>query len=180
MAEINRIINFNNEGKICFLKTRQLQPNAEVTFTWKDIMEFRPNYRLTLNNTTYDLDEFDDQKFITHSLGIRTTTYVPKKFEWRNDINFSYNSNIADGFQKSAWFWNSTLAYTMLKDQGTLTLKVYDLLNQNTNARRISTANYIQDSQSTVLQQYFMLSFSWKFNSLGQKGKIDQGRVFFH
>ncbi len=59
----------------------------------------------------------------------------------------------------------------MLKDQGLLTIKAYDLLNQNTNARRTATQNYIQDSQSTVLQQYFMLSFSWKFNSLGSKGE---------
>jgi hypothetical protein len=178
-TNFTRAINFNNDVKYAS-KNTAVTPNASVTFTWKDIMELTPTYRLTFNNTTYDLDLFKNQEFITHSLGIRTTTYVPKKFEWRNDINYSYNSNIADGFQKSAWFWNSTLAYSMLKNQGTLTLKVYDLLNQNTNARRISTANYIQDSQSTVLEQYFMLSFSWKFNSLGQKGKIDEGRMFFH
>jgi hypothetical protein len=42
---------------------------------------------------------------------------------------------------------------------------VEDLLNQNTNAKRIATKNYIQDSQSTVLKQYVMLSFSWKFKN---------------
>lgn len=178
-VNFNRAINFNNDVKYAS-KNTAVTPNISITFTWKDIVEFIPTYRLTFNNTKYDLDEFENQEFTTHSLGIRTTTYVPKKFEWRNDVNFSYNSNIADGFEKSAWFWNSTLAYSILKDQGTLTLKVYDLLNQNNNAKRISTANYIEDSQSTVLQQYFMLSFSWKFNSLGQKGKIDEGRVFFH
>ena len=59
----------------------------------------------------------------------------------------------------------------MLNDKGTLSLKAYDLLNQNTNARRTVTSNYIEDRQSSVLQQYFMLSFSWKFNSLGKKGE---------
>jgi hypothetical protein len=68
----------------------------------------------------------------------------------------------------------------MLKDQATLTLKAYDLLNQNTNARRTATENFIQDSQSTVLQQYFMVSFSWKFNSLGSKGEVNKnGGMFF-
>jgi len=68
----------------------------------------------------------------------------------------------------------------MLKDNATLTLKAYDLLNQNTNARRTATENFIQDSQSTVLQQYFMVSFSWKFNSLGSKGEVDKnGGMFF-
>ncbi|MCB0445124.1 MAG: outer membrane beta-barrel protein, partial [Gelidibacter sp.] len=81
--------------------------------------------------------------------------------------------------QKSAWFWNSTLAYSILKDQAAITLKVYDLLNQNTNAQGTTTQNYIQDSQSTVLQQYFMLSFSWKFNSLGKKGESGGNDIFY-
>ncbi|HBY70304.1 MAG TPA: hypothetical protein DEG69_22635, partial [Flavobacteriaceae bacterium] len=54
---------------------------------------------------------------------------------------------------------------------GLITLKAYDLLNQNTNARRTSTQDYIQDVQSTVLQRYFMVGFSYKFNTLGKKGE---------
>ena len=67
----------------------------------------------------------------------------------------------------------------MIENKGTLTLKVYDLLNQNTNASRYSSENYIQDSQSTVLQQYFMLSFSYKFNTLGSKGDTVRGDIYF-
>src|SRR5690606_16188091 len=167
-ASQNKSINFNNDVKYAS-KTNSLTPTLSVEYKWKNVFEIRPNYRLAFTNTTYDLADFDDQDFLRHSLGIRTATFVPKKFEWRNDINFTYNPDVADGFQKSAWFWNSTLAYSILKDKGAITLKVYDLLNQNTNAQRTATQNYIQDQQSTVLEQYFMLSFSWKFNSLGPK-----------
>lgn len=174
-SNFNRSINFNNDVQYASTNTA-VTPNAEITYIWKDVMDIRPNYRLSINTTKFDLSDFDNQKFLNHSLGINTTTYLPKKFEWNNDISFNYNSNIAPGFQKSAWFWNATIAYSVLKDQGTLTLKAYDLLGQNTNARRTATQNYIQDSQSTVLQQYFMLSFSWKFNSLGEKGNMDNNR----
>ena len=94
---------------------------------------------------------------------------VPKKLEWRNDIRYLYNPQVAEGFQRSSWFWNATLAYSIFNDKATLSLKAYDILNQNTNARRQATANYIEDTESTVLTQYFMLSFSWKFNTLGAK-----------
>jgi hypothetical protein len=178
-SNFNRNVNFNNDVQYAS-KNTSYSPNAEITFTWKDVLELRPNYRVSFNTTRFDIDNFEDQKFVNHSLGINTATFLPKKFEWRNDISFNYNSNIAPGFQKSAWFWNSTLAYSMLKDNATLTLKAYDLLNQNTNARRTATENFIQDSQSTVLQQYFMVSFSWKFNSLGSKGEVDKnGGMFF-
>ncbi|WP_303319146.1 outer membrane beta-barrel protein [Flavivirga abyssicola] len=163
-ASTNRTVNFNNEVQYASNNTA-LTPHAGITFTWDDVIMMVPNYRLSFNKTTFDLDNFEDQEFINHSAGLQITTFVPKNFEWRHDISFNYNPNVAEGFQKSAWFWNTTLAYTMFKDHGTFSLKIYDLLNQNTNARRIATQNYIRDSQSTVLKQYFMLRFSWKFNN---------------
>ncbi|GGF72811.1 outer membrane beta-barrel protein [Wenyingzhuangia marina] len=103
---------------------------------------------------------------------------VPKGLEWRNSINYNYNPNVAEDFQKSSWFWNMTLSYAVLKDKGLISLKAYDLLNQNTNASRTVNADYVQDSQSTVLKQYFMLGFSWKFNTLGDRGQSRGGRGY--
>lgn len=165
-ANLDNQVNFNNGVEYASVSSR-LFPSLDVTYTWKKLFEIRPNYRLSYTKTRYDLEHLENRNFMSHNLGIRTATFFPKKLEWRNDINFTYNPDVAQGFQKSAWFWNATVAYSVLKDNGTITLKVYDLLNQNTNAQRTTTDNYIQDSQSTVLEQYFMLSFSWKFNSLG-------------
>ncbi|GAA3648981.1 outer membrane beta-barrel protein [Flavivirga jejuensis] len=168
---ITRSINFNNGIQYASNNT-SLSPSLRLRLVWKDVLEFNPRYVMSFTRNTFDLDNFENQEFLKHSLNLNTVTFLPRKFEWRNDIQFSYNPNIADGFQKSAWFWNSTLAYSVLKDKGTITLKAYDVLNQNTNARRVATQNYIEDVESTVLQQYFMLSFSWKFNSLGKAGEI--------
>lgn len=167
---VTKRINFNNDVKYGSTNFN-LNPRLGVTLSWKNVLEFNPTYRLSFNNTSFDIPDFERQEFLTHNLRLRTTTFLPKKFEWRNDVNYNYNPNVADGFQKFEWFWNATLAYSFINDKATLTLKAYDILNQNTNARRVATADYIQDSQSTVLQQYFMLSFSWKFNTLGSKGK---------
>ncbi|SFW64501.1 outer membrane beta-barrel protein [Cellulophaga fucicola] len=168
-GSVSKSINFNNNVKYSATNT-SLSPSLELTFNWKDIMEITPRYSVSFTENKFDLDQFSNQDFKYQTLGIRTSTFVPKKLEWRNDVNYTYNPNVGPGFQKSAWFWNTTLAYSILKNNGTISLKAYDLLNQNTNARRIATGNYIQDSQSTVLQRYFMLTFSWKFNSLGKTG----------
>ena len=136
-------------------------------------------YSLGISKNSFESNIFEDRNYLNHSVKLSTSLYVPKNFEWKNEIDFDYNPDIAPGFQKSAWFWNSTLAYSLLKEQGTLTLKVYDLLNQNTNARRTFSENFIQDNQSTVLRQYFMLSFSYKFNTLGSKGETGRGSIYF-
>lgn len=165
---IRRNINFNNGVQYASNNT-SLSPRFEMRLVWKDILEFNPVYRMNFTKNTFDIENFENQEFISHNLNLISTTFLPKGFEWRNNVQYNYNPNIADGFQKSAWFWNSTLAYSVLKEKGLITIKAYDLLNQNTNAKRIATQNYIEDFESKVLQQYFMLSFSWKFNSLGFK-----------
>ena len=163
-------INFNNGVQYSSKKTA-FTPRIGFDFNWDDVLQIRPQYSVSFSNTIYDIDQFENRNLISHDITIRTATFLPKKFEWRNDIKYNYNPNIADGFQKSAWFWNTSLRYAILKDQGAISLRIYDLLNQNTNARRIASEDYIQDSSSTVLNQYAMLSFTWKFNSLGGAGK---------
>ncbi|WGH74254.1 outer membrane beta-barrel protein [Tenacibaculum tangerinum] len=163
------ILNTIKEGA----RTTSLQPNIRATFNWNKLVSIETRYDISFSNTKYDINKNQNQNFTRHLVNIRTRTNVPKKLEWRNDVRYTYNPNVI-GFNKSAWFWNATLAYSVFKDQGTISLKAYDLLNQNNNVRRTASANYIEDSESTVLQQYFMLGFSWKFNSLGKKGSIKE------
>ncbi|GAB5564213.1 MAG: TonB-dependent receptor [Winogradskyella sp.] len=177
-GNMSRNVNFNNDIQFAS-RNVSFTPNMRLTFNWKKVLEISPNYRVSFTRNTFNLPDFEDQEFLSHNLRINTALFVPKKFEWRNDINYNYNPNVAPGFQRSVWFWNSTLAYSFLNDKATVTLKAYDLLNQNNNARRSANANFIQDTQSTVLRRFFMLSFSYKFNSLGDKGKVNDGPMFF-
>lgn len=178
-GNISAYKNFNiNNGVKEGARTLGLRPNIGLTLDWNKIISIETRYDMSFSKTKYDINTNQNQNFTRHSLRFRTKTTFPKKLEWRNDVKYTYNPNLI-GFNKSAWFWNATLVYSVLKDQGTISLKAYDLLNQNTNAQRRATSNYIEDSQSTVLQQYFMLGFSWKFNSLGKKGKIRDFNMHF-
>lgn len=175
---INNSVSFNNDVKYAS-QNLSLNPNVELTFSWNNKLEFTSNYSLSFNKTTFDIDTFEKQEFLTHALGVRTSTTTSKKLNWENDVSYNYNPNVASGFQKSSWFWNSSITYSMFKNRGDLSLKVYDLLNQNTNARRIANANYIQDTKSNILKRYFMLSFNWKLNNMGgsnMRRSMYQGR----
>jgi hypothetical protein len=60
-----------------------------------------------------------------------------------------------------------SIGVQMLKDKATLKVLAYDILNQNINTRRTTAEDFIEDFQGTVLQQYFMLSFSYKLDKFG-------------
>ena len=169
-ATYNKNINFNNNVQYSS-KITTISPRIGFDFSWDKVVQIRPSYTISFSKNTYDIDRISNKNFTSHDLTIATTTNFLKKFEWLNDLKYNYNPNIADGFQKSAWFWNTTLSYSILKNNGAISLKIYDILDQNTNARRVATEDYIEDSSSTVLNQYAMLSFTWKFNSLGKAGK---------
>ncbi|QNJ96999.1 outer membrane beta-barrel protein [Constantimarinum furrinae] len=174
----NRTINFNNDRQYAS-ETITYGPSIGVGFSWDGLLEIDPSYNILYSENTFDLSLFEDRNYIEHEFRLRTTTNFPEKLEWNNDVNYNYNPNVADGFQKSSVFWNSSLAYSIMQDKGLITLKVYDLLDQNTNARRTSNSDYIQDIQSTVLQRYFMVGFSYKFNTLGKKGETGGGGFMF-
>lgn len=169
-TNITRSLNFNNDVRYASL-TSSFVPRLSVRYTWKDFFEIRGRYDLSFSKTTFGIDLFNDQEFLTHNAGFDAALFAFKNWEWRNDINYSFNPNIESDFQRSAWFWNTTVTYSFAKNNATAKLKIYDVLNQNTNARRTTNANFIQDVQSTVLEQYVVLGLSWKFTTLGKKGK---------
>lgn len=168
----DKSVNFNNNVEYSS-RTIRYYPSVELTFTWKDYFEINPGYSINFNTNSFDIDAFEDRSYTRHEFSFKTKTFFPKFLEWNNDFEYVYNADVMDGFDKSYVFWNSSLVYSFLKDSGSATLKVYDLLNQNNNVRRVSNQDYIQDIQSTVLRQYFMLTLSYKFNTLGKKGEID-------
>lgn len=166
-TEINNALKYQTNNSI-------FSPSFSVTYTWKDVLEITPRYQYSYSLQQSEVSYFTDRKLGVHNLRLQTATFLPKRWEWRNELVYRYQGDLPVGYDKNSWFWNVTLAYSLWKDQATLTFKVYDLLNQNTNARRSVSENYIQDTESRVLQQYFMLSFSWKFNQLGNRATQSQ------
>ncbi|MCI2228607.1 outer membrane beta-barrel protein [Polaribacter sp. MSW13] len=109
----NKNVNFNN-GVQYSSNSTSISPRIGFDFMWDDILQIRPSYSISLSKNTYDIEQFSDKDFTSHDVLLSTATFLPKKFEWRNDLKYNYNPNIADGFQKSAWFWNTTLGYSIL------------------------------------------------------------------
>ncbi|NAS31523.1 TonB-dependent receptor [Flavobacteriaceae bacterium R38] len=173
----NNIVNFNN-GVELTTKQLSIRPNVRLTYNYKEKLEIAPSYTLAFNNTTYSLDTFDDIDFIEHDLQLKTTTYWPKNLVWGNDVIYTFNGSIDASFQRSAVFWNMSLGLKMMKEKGLLKVLAYDLLNQNINTRRTTSQDFIQDTQGTVLQRYFLLSFTYKFDKFGTKNKRGSGISF--
>ncbi len=161
-------VSFNNDQRL-IARTYGLNSRIDGTFNFRELVEIAPGYGLSFTASTYNVDGFEDIDFVSHIGSLRTTTYWPENVVWSNDINYTYNSNVGPGFDRDAIFWNMSLGLQLFNKQSILKILAYDLLNQNINTRRTTGLDYVQDFQGTVLQQYFMLSFTHKFNRFGEK-----------
>ncbi|MEA5043537.1 MAG: outer membrane beta-barrel protein, partial [Petrimonas sp.] len=94
-----------------------------------------------------------------------TTLYLPWDMSIESDINYSTNSGYSDGFTQDEWLWNASIQKQLFKQKnGTIRLKIYDILQQRSNISRSVTSNYIRDTTTNTLTTYFMVHFVYRFN----------------
>ncbi|MDT0686968.1 TonB-dependent receptor [Autumnicola psychrophila] len=148
-------------------------PNLRFTYSIEEILEINPEYELSYQSSIYDINSDRNQKFINHSAGLEFTTYWPEDLIFANDISYRYLENVAPGFDNSIILWNLSLGYKFLKDDASVKIKVYDLLDQNVETRRIIEEDYIRDSSSLILTRYAMFSFTYKLSNIGGRNSME-------
>ena len=141
-----------------------------MTGTYKDLFNLMPAYAVRFNDSKYSVAQNQDASSVTHSLSTDFFVNWPKQLIIENNISYIYNSRIAPGFRKGVTSWNAAANYQLFKNKkGVLRFAIYDILKQNTNVNRSISQNYIQDVQVDVLQQYYLVSFLYTFQSFGGK-----------
>ncbi len=188
-ANANRSYNYstmgNPKGDTTLRKnlsmTWMLAPSFNFSYAYKELFDLGFSYRTSYNDVKNTPSTGLQSSYYTHRANLGTTVYWPGNFSWDNDVAYSYNSRTSPGFKKGVMLWNMGLAYDFFKDKhAQVKLSAYDLLRQNTSVRRSITELYIDDYQTDIVEQYFMLTFTYNISKFGAKGKssrrIDGGR----
>ena len=169
-SEIARAKGFTN-GNLYIANSVEISPRLNFEYEYGELLTINPSYNMTYNQTDYTNYVVKAASNVVHKIGLQTTNYWPKNWVFGNDFNYTYNSNIADGFKKDFYLWNSSLAYNFYNKKFTAKVKVYDLLNQNQSATRTITPTTIRDEENTVLKRYMMFSLTYKIEKFAGKEK---------
>jgi hypothetical protein len=107
--------------------------------------------------------------FVNQVAGLQINLLSKKGWFIQNDISYQTNTGLSAGFNQKFGIWNAAIGRKFLKkNAGELKLSVFDLLKQNQSISRTIDARYIEDAQSVVLQQYFMLTFTYSLKNFGK------------
>lgn len=90
----------------------------------------------------------------------------------RTNLSNQLYNGFSDAIDQNFWLWNASIGKKLLpNNRGELSLSVFDILKQNTSIQRNITETYIEDVQTDVLQQYFMLTFTYQLRHFGTPSK---------
>jgi uncharacterized membrane protein YgcG len=132
-------------------------------------VDFNISYNANFNNAKSSAQEFTS-KFVNQSAGLQLNLLSKSGWFLQNDI--SHQRYTGDGINENYTLWNAAIGKKILKNRvGELKVSVFDLLKQNQSIYRTVTENYIEDGQSKVLQQYFMLTFTYSLKNFGRQAK---------
>ena len=133
-----------------------------------EYVDFTISYNANFNTAKNNVDPSRNDNYFQHQAGVNLNLLSKSGWFFQNELNNQYYSGLSAGFNQNYWLWNMGIGMKFLKDKkGELKLSVFDLLKQNQSIMRNVTDSYIEDVQYKVLQQYFMLTFTYNLRNFG-------------
>ncbi|MCB0548198.1 MAG: outer membrane beta-barrel protein, partial [Phaeodactylibacter sp.] len=131
-------------------------------------VDFTISSQSSFNTVENSLSTRLNTEYFSQNSSLLANFIIANGFVFRTTLNHQLYNGLSEGFDQNYWLWNMGLAKKLFKNErGEVQLSVFDLLKQNTNIQRNVTEAYIEDVQTEVLQQYFMLTFTYQIRNFG-------------
>jgi hypothetical protein len=153
-GQVNDQIGFNNSQRI--------NGGFSINSSISDQIDFNIWSRSSFNRVENTLNPNLNNNFFQQRFRVNFNWIIWEGIIYRLDLNHQINSGLSAGFDNNFSLINMSLGKKIFKNQrGEVSIMVYDLLGQNANVRRNISETFIEDIQTNVLQQYFMVSFTY-------------------
>jgi hypothetical protein len=135
----------------------------------KEKFDINTGVEVTLTRSRYSIQESLDNDYSDISW-FGEIRYNPNK-NWNFEVTADITRYGAKSFGESIkvpLIGGEITRYLLKNNRGTLTLRFFDLMDQNRIVQRISDLNYLREMRSNSMGRYIMLSFAWRLNKFGQ------------
>lgn len=144
--------------------SNRIGANVSLTSNISENIDFTLSYRPGVNLTQGGTGRFD--RYFSHDLTAFVNVIFLKHFFINADASWRNSFGTQESYTQHYALVNGAIGAKFLKNNSAeIRLAVYDALGQNNSLRQSATDTYIQTVTSAVLKQYFMLSFTYKFDT---------------
>lgn len=174
----------NSRNRLFYNYTASWQNNnslgarAGFNMNAKDKFEWSSNYSITYNYYRYEVSAFKNIDQVYHTFENEWILRYPKHFIWEANMQYYIDPIAAPGYSTRPQIWNAGVNYTMMKNErGVLKFEVSDMFNTYRHVLIDVLRNSITTRTNNVLGRYFMLSFTYNIQTIGDKKKVGGWRL---
>ena len=143
-------------------ETRNIRGRIGISSNISPTVDFNVSTQSSYSVVENTLRPALDNDYFNQSSRLRLNWVIWEGFVFRTDLNHQVNRGLSAGVNTNFALWNMSIGKKIFRNRlGEVSLMVYDLLKQNNNIRRNVNEVYIEDVRSNVLQQYFMVTFTY-------------------
>ena len=136
-----------------------------------DIFEASIGGGTRYSRTFYSLNDTTNNTNWNNNIQGQVIAKIPDVINISTDARYTFYKGYSAGYNTPTLVWNAEISKQLFKNQFTLALKAYDILNQSRNTYRQSSNGYVQDVQNNTLGRYVVLSLTYRFGTFGgQRG----------
>ncbi|MDN5202392.1 outer membrane beta-barrel protein [Fulvivirgaceae bacterium BMA10] len=149
--------------------TYNLNQGVVLSSNISEKLDFTLSYTANYNIVRNSLEPALDNNYFFQTTGLKFNWIFWKGVVFRNELSHQLYRGLTDEFNQEFLLWSVSIGKKLFKNEnGDIRLTVFDLLDQNNSITRNTTETYIEDQETQVLNQYFMLTFTYTLRKFRQ------------
>jgi hypothetical protein len=172
---ISNNISYSN-GLLNTTLVKSVGPSFTYTYSLDEVMDVNLTTRHTYSNTNNALNAALNTNYLTRVYGADVTNYLPFEMVLNQSLNYTINEGRAAGYNTSVPIYNASISKFFMKNKrAELKISAFDILNKNVGVSRNVSQNQIVDQSYNVINQYFLIGFTYSLQKSGLTGNSGGG-----
>lgn len=164
-------------GELNYAKSPTAGVGLVLSSNISEKLDFTLSSNSNFNAVSNSLAGQNSTNYFNQSTRLRLNWIFGNGFVFRSTLNHTANSGLSAGYNQNFVLWNMELGKKMLQQKAELKFTIFDLLKQNQSIQRSVSGSYIEDKQTQILTQYFMLTFTYNIRNFGQGQAVPSGNM---
>ena len=163
---------FSSKGSEMFTRnrTQTVSFTQRLRFTFRsDLVELNVGGRTRYSKSWYTITSSNQKATWNNQVDFSMNWTFPKGFGLVSDLNYNWYNGYTTP-QEDEFVLNAEISKLLFKDQFTLAVKAYDILNQSKNLSVSDASNYHLETRNNTLGRYIVLSLTYRFGTFGGPG----------
>jgi hypothetical protein len=167
---INNNISYSN-GQLNTTLIKSVGPSFTYAYSLDEVVDINLTARHSYSNTNNALNSALNTNYLTRTYSADLTNYLPFEIVLNQSFNYVINEGRAPGYNTAVPIWNASFSKFFMKNKrAELKISAFDILNKNVGVSRTVSQNQIVDQSYNVINQYFLVGFTYSLQKSGLSG----------